>query len=131
MVADLDGDGALEGIASADAGLLITRGLSDAEPRLLRVTNDGPLLVAEVATAPGLEIITSSYMLSSVGITSAAEGYPARVSFQAGSFIVELFSAEIDQRGRAPDVVLLNAGPPGRPYGQPNPGITTLFVDCP
>ncbi len=131
VIADLDGDGALEGIATAGDRLLITRGLADAAPRRLSVTSDGPLLVAEVATAPGLEIITSSYMLSSLGITSAVAGLPERESFQAGNFVVELFSAEVDGEGRAPDVLLLNAGPPGGAYGQPNPGITTLFVDCP
>ena len=127
-LADLDADGALEVVASGAEGVTIVRGAD--EPARVDVAVDGPLLVTEAAIEPGLEIITSSYMLGALSITSVARA-PRTASRAGGSFVVEMFAIDVARDGTAADVVLLNAGPPGEPYGQPDPGISTLFVDCP
>ncbi len=149
VIADLDEDTELEIAVSRAGGLTVlpnprywlleerrtgkkSEGPTvDPQPRArFQVGTDGTLLATDLGPPLGLELLTSSYMLGSLQIAS---GFPDRPteSIEAGNFVVGMYAADLSRDDTLPDVVLLNAGPPGGTWGEPAPSIEALFVDCP
>jgi len=148
IIADLDLNGQLDLAVSRAWGLTVLpnpgyweleeRGKGKkskgptAKPRprsRFQVGTDGTLLAADLGPPFGLELLTSSYMLGSLQIASESPDQPT-ASIEAGSFVVGLYGADVSRDDTLPDVVLLNAGPPGGTWGEPAPSIGVLFVDC-
>jgi hypothetical protein len=124
---DLDGDGKLEIVVSGASGLTVIRDpLGELEVERALVATDGPLLLADVLDPAGLELITSSYMQSRIHALTGPDWQ--KTSFEAGSFVVGLYSGDVAHDGGRMDVVVLNAGPPGGDLGAPAPSIEVLFT---
>jgi hypothetical protein len=124
---DLDDDGQLEIVVSGASGLTVIRdGLGDPKAERALVATDGPLLLADILDPPGLELITSSYIQSRIHALTGPDWQKA--SFEAGSFVVGLYSSNVAHDGGRNDVIVLNAGPPGGDMGAPAPSIEVLFT---
>ncbi len=149
-VADLDSDGVSEIAVTRTWGVTVVRDprfwaddagwgqppqgegspwVPSAAPTQLEMGTDGRLLVANLGMGHGASIIAPSYMQGRLNIANGPT-MDEMTAFEAGSFVVRIFSADVGRDQTLPDIVLLNAGPPGPPYGAPAPSISVVFVDC-
>lgn len=125
-IADLDRDSRPEVIVSTHAALQVIHDPLGEATMTIPVASDGPLLVADVLAPSGPDLLTSSYIQSRIHVLS---GYPEpiKTSIAAGDFVVGLYEAAVGE-GWQPDVIVLNAGPPGGALGPPGSSIEVLFV---
>ncbi|PRQ08722.1 FG-GAP repeat domain-containing protein [Enhygromyxa salina] len=128
-IADLDGDGELEVVATGSAGITIVEDpLGVRETQLLSVASDGPLLIADLTGTLAPDLATCSYIQGQVHILS---GYPnsSKSSLGAGDYVTAMFAADVARNEGRHDLVLLNAGPPPQPYAAGSPSIEVRFTD--
>jgi hypothetical protein len=149
-VADLDADGFKEIVVTRSGGITVfgdprlwasskrwppapapASGWMQGEDKVpIKLDTDGRLLVADLGGPAGPELITSSYMLGRLNIVANDNSTLETSSIDTGSFVVGMYPANVAGDATRPDIVLLNAGPPGPPFGDPAPSISGLFVDC-
>ncbi len=148
-VADLDGDGLLEVVATRAWGISVLRdprfwsssGRWPAAPSVtgpwlregaevgFQMGTDGRLLIADLGQGP--RPITSSFMQGRLNVALGPHA-DQTTWVDGGSFVVGLSAGSIAPDDTLPDLVVLNAGPPAHSvYGEPGSSIVVFFVDCP
>ncbi|MCA9691632.1 MAG: VCBS repeat-containing protein [Myxococcales bacterium] len=126
---DLNGDGALELAVHGAAGLTLLHDPLGARRReRVELASDGPLVSADLIGDARPELITSSFMQGRVHLLTSDPARPRR-SIEAGSFAVGLFVEHVQKDSLRPALIVLNAGPPGPPYGAPAPSVEVLLPE--